>query len=77
MKSFKLTNLRELSSEEQLKLNGGFTSQICEATCSECDCYCKCTSDYPKDSSAENSADTGAVYTKASKEREAMSSYDM
>lgn len=36
MKKFKLTNLRELSSEEQLHLNGGTNSESCgcSMTCS-------------------------------------------
>ena len=34
---FKLTNLRELSTEEQLHLNGGENSDGCSCKCS-CDC---------------------------------------
>lgn len=38
-KSFNLTNLRELSTEEQLRLNGGSDSTGC--TCSPCKCECE------------------------------------
>lgn len=37
MKEFKLTNLRELSNEEQLNLNGGTNLEGCTCKCS-CNC---------------------------------------
>lgn len=42
MKQFKLTNLRELSTEEQLCLNGGVNSTGCN-----CNVSCKCSDDAP------------------------------
>ncbi len=42
---FKLTNLRELSTEEQLHLNGGANSALCEVTSCPCSCSCEDTSD--------------------------------
>lgn len=41
MTDFKLTNLRELSTEEQLRINGGNDSAGCKAQCS-CSCTCSC-----------------------------------
>lgn len=43
MEKFKLANLRELSTEEQLRLNGGSDSTGCT-----CSCTCKCEGDTPK-----------------------------
>lgn len=74
MKDFRLTNLRELTTEEQMRLNGGANSGHCNASCS-CTCYCKCTSDDPKTPIDNSSYDTGKVYTKAAKEREAMQNW--
>ncbi len=37
MEKFKLTNLRELSTEEQLRLNGGANSESCSCTMT-CSC---------------------------------------
>lgn len=39
MEKFKLSNLRELSTEEQLRLNGGANSEGCSCKCS-CSCNC-------------------------------------
>ena len=39
MKEFKLSNLRELSTEEQLRLNGGINL----TGCGSCTCTCICT----------------------------------
>ena len=45
MEKFKLSNLRELSTEEQLRLNGGADSNV---SCSACSCSsCACTKDHP------------------------------
>lgn len=44
MENFKLSNLRELSTEEQLNLNGGYGSN---ASCSCGKCSCKCTKESP------------------------------
>lgn len=42
MKTFVLSNLRELSTEEQLSLNGGNGSP-CDSGCScACECSCEC-----------------------------------
>ena len=38
-KEFKLTNLRELSTEEQQRLNGGLNT----TGCGSCTCTCRCT----------------------------------
>lgn len=43
MEQFKLTNLRELSTEEQVKLNGGTNSTGCN-----CNVTCRCSDDSPK-----------------------------
>lgn len=39
MKKFKLSDLRELTTEEQLQLNGGANSESCSCSCS-CSCNC-------------------------------------
>ena len=43
MKNHKLNNLRELSTEEQLQLNGGVTSNGCN-----CNVTCNCSDESPK-----------------------------
>ena len=43
MKDFCINNLRELSTEEQMRLNGGSNSNGCT-----CSCTCKCEGDTPK-----------------------------
>lgn len=73
MENFKLTNLRELSTEDQLRINGGVNSAICDADCGECSCTCKCNSQNPSDSIGNSSASTGADSKSARKQREAMS----
>lgn len=50
MEKFKLTNLRELSTEEQIQLNGGANSTGCN-----CNVTCKCEGDTPK-STVDNDA---------------------
>ena len=45
MENFKLSNLRELSTEEQLRLNGGVGVN---ASCSCSGCSCSCTEESPK-----------------------------
>ena len=44
MENFKLSNLRELSTEEQLRLNGGVGAT---ASCSCGTCNCSCTQESP------------------------------
>lgn len=39
MEKFKLSNLRELSTEEQLDLLGGTCSNGCKCSCGTCNCY--------------------------------------
>lgn len=39
MEQFKLTNLRKLSTEEQIQLNGGNAPM--SASCSKCTCSCE------------------------------------
>lgn len=60
MKSFKLTNLRELSSEEQLKLNGGSMPEACDDVECVCECPCQCNSKNPDGSTSESSSKDGA-----------------
>ncbi len=72
MKNFKLTNLRELSTEEQLRINGGVSSTLCDADCGECSCTCKCNSQNPSDSIGNSSAENGANAKSGRKQREAM-----
>lgn len=60
MKDFKLINLRELSTEEQIRLNGGSLPENCSSDCGTCECPCKCTNQDPSKSVGESSADTGA-----------------
>ena len=71
MKKFRLTNLRDLTSEEQVMLNGGSMSQLCDHDCGECSCTCKCNGS-TSESNADSSADTGALAKDAAKERQAM-----
>ena len=55
MENFKLSNLRELSTEEQLRLNGGIDSTGCEPKCS-CSCTCSCNDGDPSFSIKKESA---------------------
>ena len=59
METFRLTNLRELSTEEQLRINGGMDSTGCKADCGACTCPCKCNSKNPSKSVGESNADSG------------------
>ena len=71
MKGFKLNNLRQLTIEEQSRLNGGANPGPCEATCN-CTCYCKCDDRNPKSPIDSSSYDTGKTNTSGAKQREAM-----
>lgn len=52
-KEFKLTNLRELSTEEQQRLNGGLNT----TGCGSCTCTCICTKELnDKKSSTDDAA---------------------
>lgn len=56
MKTFCLTNLRELSTEEQRRLKGGYGSP-CDSGCScACNCSCECDTKNP-DASTTGSLD--------------------
>jgi len=70
MKDFKLTNLRNLSTEEQMRLNGG-SNASCEVTC-YCSCTCNCNNQNPSQSTDSESKDLGKKSTYGSKERGAM-----
>lgn len=72
MKNFKLTNLRELSTEEQLRINGGLSSTLCDADCGTCSCTCKCDSQDPSSSNSNSSKDLAYDSKEARKQREAM-----
>lgn len=52
MKDFKLTNLRELSTEEQRYLNGGVNA----TGCGSCTCTCTCTKELNSDKSSTDDA---------------------
>jgi hypothetical protein len=60
MESFKLNNLRNLSTEEQMRLKGGSMPENCSANCGTCSCYCKCDNQNPSKSVGESSADSGS-----------------
>lgn len=51
MKTFSLTNLRELTTEEQMRLNGGNGSPCGSCSC-RCECSCECDTKNP-DASTE------------------------
>lgn len=68
---FYLLNLRELSSAEQLALNGG--SALCDIDKCECDCPCKCDKYDPSQTSGKESSKAGARSTYARKQKEAIS----
>lgn len=54
MKTFRLTNLRELSTEEQMRLNGGYGSP-CDSGCScSCGCSCECDTKNPDASTGKS-----------------------
>lgn len=60
MEQFKLSNLRELSTEEQLRLNGGANTDECScASCGSCSCSCgmldKASTDAIKEDVRKNS----------------------
>lgn len=74
MKDFKLNNLRQLTTEEQIRLNGGVNPGPCDVKCS-CTCYCKCDNRDPKSPADDSSYNTGDTYTSAAKQREAMNKW--
>ena len=54
MKTFSLTNLRELTTEEQMRLNGGYGSP-CDSGCScLCGCSCECDTKNPDASTGQS-----------------------
>lgn len=57
MKRFSLSNLRELTTEEQMRLNGGYGSP-CDSGCScACCCSCECDTKTPDGSMTGSSKD--------------------
>ena len=72
MASFQLTNLRELSVEEQKRLCGGASGNKCEIDSCSCSCSCRCTREDPSKSVGEQFSETGAQRQMESKQREAM-----
>lgn len=72
MNDFKLTNLRELSTKEQNKINGGFSPLNCSSDCGECSCICKCDSRSTTNSISNSSSATGAKSKSGRKQRESM-----
>lgn len=59
MKDFKITNLRELSTEEQMFLNGGENSTGCS-----CSVTCTCEGDTPKATADKTAKDVGDALKK-------------
>ncbi len=72
MKDFKLTNLRQLTTEEQMHLNGGVMPENCSADCGTCNCPCKCTNNDPSKSVGNDSANTGSDSQSQRKQRQEM-----
>lgn len=75
MASFQLTNLRELSAEEQKQLCGGASGNKCEIDSCSCSCSCKCTREDPSKSVGEQISETGSYNVMGRKQREAMSKW--
>lgn len=75
MASFQLTNLRELSVEEQKRLCGGASGSKCEVDSCYCSCPCKCTREDPSKSVGDEFSETGSYSVMSRKEREAMSKW--
>lgn len=75
MASFQLTNLRELSVEEQKQLCGGASGNKCEIDSCSCSYTCKCTREDPSKSVGEQLSETGSYSVMSRKEREAMSKW--
>lgn len=71
MKELILSNLRQLSTEEQIRLNGGSVAGPCDAKCS-CTCYCKCDNKNPKAPCDKEFSDSGYTRVEGAKQREAM-----
>ena len=71
MKEFKLTNLRQLTTEEQMRLNGGALPENCSADCT-CKCTCTCNDKNPKSSSSKDCSNTGATNVSGAEDRKAM-----
>ncbi len=60
MKDFKLNNLRQLTTEEQLNLNGGAFSDNCNVDCGTCNCPCRCDNKNPEKSVGNDFSKTGS-----------------
>lgn len=71
MKDFKLSNLRDLSTEEQMRLNGGYDPATCSADCS-CDCTCECKAGEQSNTTKSSFHKTGKASVSGRKQREAM-----
>lgn len=72
MEKFKLTNLRELSINEQCNLNGGSNVSFCDVEECDCTCTCKCNPKNTSQSVSDSNGNTYAKSTYAAEEREAM-----
>lgn len=72
MDNFKLTNLRELSTEEQIRLNGGCNPATCSGDCSGCSCTCECRGQDQSNSTENSFQKTGSTSLSGRKQREAM-----
>ena len=72
MKDFKLSNLRQLTTEEQMNLNGGTMPINCNIDCGTCNCPCKCNDRNPSDSVGNDFAKTGSVRQTQRKQAEAL-----
>ena len=75
MASFQLTNLRELSAEEQKQLCGGASGNKCEIDSCSCSCSCKCTREDQSKSVGEQISETGSYDVMGRKQRAAMSKW--
>ena len=72
MKDFRLTNLRELTTEEQMRLNGGALPENCSADCGTCNCPCTCNKQNPSKETGKSSADTGSTSQSQRKQAQEM-----
>ncbi len=75
MAFFKLTNLRELSEEQQKQLSGGSSGNGCDIDHCVCRCSCVCKNGTPTQSSNKEFTASNSVQAYGAQQRKAMQNW--